>query len=92
MTNSEASRIGLGALGYIATDDELRGVFLDWSGLDGSEISSRAQEAEFHGFVLDFILQSDEMVVGVASALSCTPEMVMEARMVLPGGDTPHWT
>ena len=92
MPVNEAKRMGLEALSVIAGRDELRDAFLGWSGLSGDEIAGRAQEPEFLGFVLDFVMQADDSVIEVAGALGCAPEKMAEARMALPGGDAPHWT
>ena len=84
--------IGLQALGYLASDDDLLGAFLDQAGTDAAEVRQRANDSVFLGFVLDFLLQDDDRVIGFAQGQNMAPEDVVRARHALPGGDVPEWT
>lgn len=84
--------VGLQALSYIATDEDLFGLFLDQAGTNAGDIRAQASDPIFLGFVLDFLLQEDRTVVGFAASQRMSPEDVLRARHNLPGGDTPNWT
>ena len=49
-------------------------------------------DPEFLGFVLDYLLQSDALVLAFAQDASLPPERVARARAALPGGYAPDWT
>jgi hypothetical protein len=51
-----------------------------------------ANDPEFLGFVLDFLLGSDDLVRGFAAEAGIRPEEPMRARAALPGGAVPDWT
>ena len=84
--------VGLQALSWLATDDELFGAFLDQAGADAADVRARATAPGFLGFVLDFLMQEDDRVVRFAGAQAMPPEAVAGARRALPGGDAPEWT
>jgi len=87
-----AALIGVQALSWIATDDDLLGLFMDQAGTDADDVRARATDPGFLGFVLDFILQDDARVIGFAGAQGMAPEDVAGVRRALPGGDVPEWT
>lgn len=92
MKSEQAESIATQALIWLAQDEDLVGVFLSSSGLAAEDLRKQAQDAEFLGFVLDFILMADEHVIGFSGANGLPPETVLQARMALPGGDHPNWT
>jgi hypothetical protein len=92
MTPERAETIALGGLGWLAQDAELLSQFMGWSGADPTRISSEARNPDFLGFVLDFILMSDDMVIRCAEEVNVAAEDIMRARQMLPGGDVPNWT
>lgn len=91
MKQDRAEGIGRDALIFLAGRPELMEACLWQSGLEASELLARAQEPEFLGFVLDFLLQSDEWVQAFATDAGLRPEDVAGARAALDGG-TPNWT
>ena len=84
--------VGIQALSWIATDDDLLGAFMDQAGTDADDVRARATDPGFLGFVLDFILQDDARVIAFADAQGMAPEDVAGVRRALPGGDVPEWT
>jgi len=44
------------------------------------------------GFIWDFLMMSDENVLGFCEASGRDPNTISEIRAALPGGDVPHWT
>jgi len=92
LKNEYAQSLALRALAALANDEELKGRFLSASGLNSDNITDRAQDPEFLGFVLDFLMEGDDVLLSIAATLGESPEVFVEARAHLPGGDTPHWT
>ncbi len=92
MTEAEAENIAVLALGWMAQDEEIIGGFLGVSGASPDDIRTRASEPEFLGFVLDYLLSDDGMVMAFSDATGCSAEAPMQARQALPAGATPHWT
>lgn len=87
-----AEELALTALGWIAQDPELIGVFLGQSGIDPTVLRARATDPELLAAVLDFVLLEDARVIAFAAHQGIRPEAVAGARAGLPGGSDPHWT
>ncbi|QCO56610.1 DUF3572 family protein [Pseudorhodobacter turbinis] len=92
MKQETAEMIALKALGWLAADEDLFGTFLGATGASVDDLSKSAQQAEFLGSILDFLLMDDAWVMGFCEAESLAYEMPMRARAVLPGGAEIHWT
>lgn len=92
MQQDRAVSIAVEALGWLAANDELRPVFLGATGLQRDEVASRAQDPEFLGFVLDFLVMDDAWVQAFCDQADVPYDAPMTARSALPGGETPNWT
>lgn len=92
MQQELAHLIGLRSLAWLAAEDGLFEAFLAVSGGDAAQVRAQANDPALLASVLDFVLGSDEWVIGCAQAQGIRPEQVMMARAVLGGGDTRHWT
>ena len=92
MKLAAAIDIGQDALLWLTTDPERIGAFLGASGADPAALSGLAADPQFLGFVLDFLLASDESVLAFAASAGLPPEAVARARAILPGGEVPDWT
>lgn len=92
MTPNRAEAIAVKALLWMASDDEVIGGFLGVTGASPDDLRERAGDPEFLGFVLDYLLSDDGLVMAFCDASDCSANEPMEARMVLPGGVAPHWT
>ncbi len=92
MTEAEAENIAIKALGWMAQDTEIIGGFLGVTGASPDEIRDRAGDPEFLGFVLDYLLSDDAMVMAFCDATHTPAAAPMEARASLPGGQIPNWT
>lgn len=90
MTGDEAETIAIQALGWLASDRELFGVFLSATGLDAAAVNARAADAEFLGGVLDFLLAVDAHVAAFAAEADIDPGVPRAARAALPGA-APDW-
>ena len=92
MTRDAAEVIGLKALGWLASDEDLLPVFLGATGASESDFRQRIDDAEFLGSVLDFILVDDAWVQRFCEAQTLPNEAPFQARMALPGGEQVNWT
>ena len=89
---NSAETVALQALGWLAAQEDLWGVFLGATGASAAEARARAEDPEFLASVLDFVLLDDAWVCTFAEASGLPPQDVAPARAALPGGGLPHWT
>lgn len=87
-----AETLGLQALAWLASNDDLLPVFLGSTGFSGAELMQRAGEPELLAAVLDFILMDDAWVVACCNAIGVAYDAPRQARYALPGGQEEHWT
>ncbi len=92
MNGSEAEALAIDALGWLAGQPEALSRFLAASGAGPAELRARAAEPAFLGFVMDFLLSEEPLLIEFCGDRSIPPETPMRARAALPGGDIPHWT
>jgi len=92
MNQEQAETVAIQALGWLAGEEDLLGVFLGATGADINELKQMAGNPEFLGSVLDFILMDDSHVLGFCAASGLPNEVPMQARQSLPGGDVVNWT
>jgi len=92
MNRESAEQVGIQVLGWLAGHDEMLTQFLGMTGIAASDLRVRAQEPEFLGFVLDFLLLDDAAIMAFCDDSHLPPEAPMHARAALPGGDVPNWT
>ena len=92
MNREAAETLALRALAWIAGEERLSGAFLAASGASAEDMTLRAGDAEFLGFVLDFLLADEPALLDFTAAAGLPRESPMRARAALPGGDAPDWT
>lgn len=92
MKAEPAKALATQALVWLADDPERMGAFLGATGANPSSIRAEAGDPAFLAAVLDFLLMSDENVLGFAADHAIKPEDVQRARAALPGADVPNWT
>lgn len=92
ITQDTAETIALRCLGWLAGNDELLPVFMGATGVSEADLRENAQDTEFMGSVLDFILMDDAWVVQCCDALGMANDLPMRARAALPGGQQVNWT
>lgn len=83
----DADVLALEALAWVLAEPDLAAAWMEASGLDPVSLRARAGETEVLAAVLDFLLSSDALVTGFASAAGIAPEAVARARRALPGGE-----
>ncbi|WP_137701574.1 DUF3572 domain-containing protein [Marimonas lutisalis] len=92
MSQESAETIALQALAWLAANDDLLPVFLGSTGTVADELRDRAQDADFLGSILDFLLMDDAWVVAFCDTAGLSYDKPMLARAVLPGGKQMYWT
>lgn len=92
MNQDKAEMTGIRALGWLAQQDELLGRFLGMTGMEAGDLRTRSQDPEFLGFILDFLLTEDQLVLDFCTDMGLPNDAPMRARMALPGGAIPDWT
>lgn len=92
ITADRAETIALQALAFLAQDDDLLGAFLTASGASPDDMKVRAQDADFLGFVIDFLMGDDAIARSFCQAENLSAETLHFARAALPGGQVPDWT
>jgi len=92
MTKDNAETFALNALAWIMGQDDMVGVFLGSTGASIDDLKNNAANPEFLGAVLDFVLMDDAWVIKLSQDMGTPADHIMQARAVLPGGQTMHWT
>ncbi len=92
LTQESAETVGLQALGWLATNDDLLPVFQGASGASEDDIRAGARNPEFLGAVLDFLMMDDAWVVAFCDQAGLPYDRPMQARQSLPGGAQVNWT
>jgi len=76
----DADQIGIDALTFIASHEDLLNRFVDVTGFDASQLRAQAARPEFFVGVLDFILANEPDVLDLASQLALPPTAIGKAR------------
>ena len=82
----------LQALGWVASDPDRLGAFLNMTGAAAADLAQSVAEPAFLGSVLDFLLSEDVLVIGFCDSQNLPYDTPMRARAALPGGAQWHWT
>lgn len=82
---AEASTIALNLIAYIVSAEETLERFLGLSGISLHDLQSSAADPEFQGFVLDYALQDESLIISFAESCNMKPESLQRARYALPG-------
>lgn len=92
MQQDAAETLALGALAWLAGNDDLLPVFLGATGAGIEDLRARASDPEFLAAVLDFLTMDDAWVQGFCDSAGLGYDAPMAARRALPGGQLPDWT
>lgn len=87
-----AETLGLEALGWLVANEDLLPVFLGATGASENDLREQAQNPEFLGSVLDFLMMDDAWVIAFCDVSSIAYDRPMRARAALPGGQQFNWT
>lgn len=92
ISQDAAETIGLQALAWLASQEELLPVFMGATGSSEDDMRTRAVEPEFLGSVLEFITMDDAWVMAFCTENGLSFDVPLQARWALPGGAPVHWT
>ncbi|PHP28888.1 DUF3572 domain-containing protein [Limimaricola cinnabarinus] len=92
MKRERAEVIALGALGWLAGNDELWPVFLGATGAAAEDLRDRAAEPDFQASVLEFLTNDDEWVTAFCDMAGYGYDEPHLAMLVLAGPSRMHWT
>ncbi len=79
-------------LAWLAGQDDLFAAFLGATGASAVDVAAGAARPAFLASVVDFVLSEDAYVLAWAEATGKRPDLVLQVRAGLPGGDAWHWT
>ncbi|MDE2446166.1 MAG: DUF3572 domain-containing protein [Alphaproteobacteria bacterium] len=77
--------IALQLLGFIAADEDRLARFTALSGLGPGEMKDGLQNPVFLGFMLDYALQDEALILAFAESAVISPQAVANARRNFPG-------
>ena len=83
MKQEQAETISIKVLSWLAEDGERLNHFLNASGAAVDSLRTRAQEPEFLGFILDFLMLDDQMILEFCAEKSEQPDSIQHARAML---------
>ena len=83
-----AEIVAIQALGFIAGDAELLGLFLAESGIGPETLRTAAADPSFLASVLDFVMRDDATVKAFASVSQLHPTNIAAAHQAL---NDPEW-
>lgn len=87
-----AQLLALRALAWLAADAERIGAFMAATGAGPEDLRARAQDADFHLAILDFLLMDDRQVIAFCDDHGLPYTAPLSARAALPGGTETDWT
>jgi Protein of unknown function (DUF3572) len=87
-----AETLGLQALGWLVGNEDLLPVFLGATGASEDDLREQAQNPEFLGSILDFLMMDDAWIIAFCDTYSIAYDRPMHARAALPGGQQVNWT
>jgi hypothetical protein len=85
-TEEQAMVIALQALAFFAADETRLDGLMSVTGLTPQDLRSAAADPAFLGGIVDYLLTSEPLLLEFASQENLPPEVVMQARLNLPGG------
>ena len=85
-------RTAIDALIWLTDRPEELSAFLTATGVNPGDLAAMAAENGFHLALLDFLLAEDARVIAFCADHAIAPEILLQARASLPGGQDPHWT
>ncbi|PSK87286.1 uncharacterized protein DUF3572 [Limimaricola soesokkakensis] len=92
MKRERAEVIALGALGWLAANDELWPVFLGSTGAAAEDLRNRAAEPSFQASVLEFLTMDDAWVTSFCDGAGYDYDEPHTAMLVLAGPSRMNWT
>lgn len=79
-------------MAWLLADPDRAQQFIVATGATPGDLAALAQDTNFLGSVLDFLLTEDALVTGFCDAAGLPYTAPMQARPHLPGFSQMHWT
>ena len=87
-----AEKLGAQAFSWVADEADRLNAFMAMTGAAPADMVRNITSAAFLGTVLDYILTEDALVIAFCDSRSLPYTSVLQARAVLPGGESWNWT
>ena len=81
----EGTTIALQLIAFLASDDERMDRFSALSGMTLGDMKDGANNPVFLGFMLDYALQDEALILSFAETHEISPQSLAAARRQLPG-------
>lgn len=81
----EGTTIALKLMAFIAEDDERMERFASLSGMSLGDLKEGAENPVFLGFLLDYAMQDEALILSFAENNQISPQSLASARRQLPG-------
>ena len=83
----EGSTIALQLIAFLASDEERLERCSALSGLGLNDLKAGAQNPVFLGFMLDYALQDESLILAFSESQQISPQSLATARRQLPGAN-----
>jgi Protein of unknown function (DUF3572) len=84
-TSEGASVIALKFIEFIASEESRLERFLALTGISLGDLKDSAKDPAFQGFVLDYAMQDEPLILEFAAIDNISPSVLASARYALPG-------
>jgi Protein of unknown function (DUF3572) len=82
---ADTSAIPLQFMAYLASDEERLQSFCGTTGFGQNDLVANLPDPAFQGFLLDFALADESLLLAFCADKALSPETVMKVRRALPG-------
>lgn len=82
---ANTSAIPLQFMTYLASDEDRLQTFFSATGFGQNDLVANLEDPAFQGFLLDFALADESMLLAFCADKELTPETVARVRRALPG-------
>jgi len=91
MQQDQAEILALQLITFISADENSLKHLMAYSGMGVNDIRDNLKDASFLGGVMDFALATEPVLVSFCDHNETPPELILQARRALPGGDGALW-
>jgi Protein of unknown function (DUF3572) len=81
----DASVIALNFINFVASEEIRLERFLALTGISLADLKTGAQDPAFQGFILDYAMQDETLILEFAAMEGVSPTKIVTARHALPG-------
>lgn len=85
LTTEEAETIAMTLIGFIASEELRYERFSNLTGMTLQDLKNGANKPEFLGFVMEYALQDESLILEFAAMENMNPQTLIIARHALPG-------